>query len=42
MCADLKYASFFGSMLSKYERKIVPKTIFRLKLQILSADTFVE
>ena len=34
MCADLKDASFFGSILSKYERKIVPKTAWRLNLQI--------
>ena len=34
ICADLKDASFFGSILSKNERKIVPKTVFRLNLQI--------
>lgn len=34
MCANLKDASFFGSILSKYERKIVPKTAFRLNLQV--------
>ena len=34
MCANLKYASFFGSILSKYERKIVPKTVCRLNLQV--------
>jgi len=34
MCADLKDANFFGSILSKYERKIVPKTARRLNLQI--------
>ena len=34
MCADLKDASFFGAILSKNERKIVPKTVFRLNLQI--------
>lgn len=34
MCTDLKDASFFGSILSKYERKIVPKTVFRLNLYI--------
>ena len=34
MCTNLKDASFFGSILSKYERKIVPKTILRLNLQI--------
>ena len=34
MCADLKYASFFGSILSKNERKIVPKTACRLNLQV--------
>lgn len=32
--ADLKYASFFGEILSKYERKIVPETACRLNLQI--------
>lgn len=34
MCAYLKDASFFGLILSKYERKIVPKTAWRLNLQI--------
>ena len=32
--ADLKDASFFESILSKNERKIVPKTAFRLNLQV--------
>ena len=34
ICADLKDASFFGSILSKFERKIVPKTACRLNLQV--------
>ena len=34
ICAGLKDASFFGSILSKNERKIVPKTVCRLNLQI--------
>ena len=34
MCATLKDASFFGSILSKYERKIVPETACRLNLLI--------
>ena len=34
ICAGLKYASFFGSILSKNERKIVQKTVCRLNLQI--------
>ena len=33
-CATLKHASFFGSILSKNERKIVPKTACRLNLQV--------
>ena len=32
--AGLKDASFFESILSKNERKIVPKTAFRLNLQV--------
>lgn len=43
ICADLKGAGFFGIIRSKYERKIIPKTVSRLNLP-LSEDvrtTFV-
>ena len=43
ICANLKGAGFFGIIRSKYERKIIPKTVSRLNLP-LSEDvrtTFV-
>ena len=33
-CADLKVAGFFGIIRSKYERKIIPKTVSRLNLPL--------
>lgn len=43
ICADLKVASFFGIIRSKYERKIIPKTASRLNLPLsnIVRTTFV-